>query len=118
MLCSIVGLCWTAQQQQEGRGSLEPAGIPGHHYGEMVNHRACCIQRCHCSRSMGGKPAFITAHTAFHNQVDKVDDPQVQTSDFSEFILTSPIFLCSTRRSRLRDNCQLQWHLMTARCTS
>lgn len=51
---SSVGLGWAAQQQQEGRGSLEPAGIPGNHHRTVVEHRARFFHCCHCSRSMGG----------------------------------------------------------------
>ncbi|ONM05538.1 Alpha-galactosidase 2 [Zea mays] len=46
-------LGWAAQQQQEGRGSLEPAGIPGNHHRTVVEHRARFFHCCHCSRSMG-----------------------------------------------------------------
>jgi len=42
-------LCVWAQQQQEGGGSLELAGLPGDHHCPMVKHRARFIHYCLCS---------------------------------------------------------------------
>ena len=99
-----------AQQQQEGGGSLELAGLPGDHHCPMVKHRARFIHYCHCSRCMGGMLAFFRLHTAYDNQVMKVD-----CWDFRSHIVIL-FSLCSIRRSQLRADYQLQWHLMTARC--
>jgi hypothetical protein len=38
--CSVVGLGRAAQQQEEGRGPLEQAGLPGNDHRGMVTHRA------------------------------------------------------------------------------
>jgi hypothetical protein len=40
MLCSVLGLGRAAQQQEEGRGALEQAGLPGNHHRGLVTHWA------------------------------------------------------------------------------
>ena len=58
-IANLLSIDFTAQQQQEGGGSLELAGLPGNHHRPMVKHRARFIHCCHCSRSMDGMLAFV-----------------------------------------------------------